>query len=175
VWKESGSETLVVGEDDVCMDNWVNDPGTSERELIVVEEIRYEGRPLTHKTEKQLLDMSERYGSICAYIQRSLMNITLLNVPDAFNETDDFIDYMISLTPSQTATGMDTDLLARYHEGIVAGAVGMLFAMPRKTWSNPTFSNQYLGQFSQTVAKATTDANQEFSRRVPRVVKYGGI
>jgi hypothetical protein len=175
VWKESGSETLVAGEDDVCLDNWINDPGTSEREMIGIEELRYEGKPLTHKTEKQMLDLSDRFGSICAYIQPSLMNITLLNVPDDFVENDDFVDYMVSLAPSQTATGMDSDLLARYHEGIVAGAVGMLFAMPKKTWSNPTFANQYLGQFSQTVARALTDANQEFSRRVPRVVKYGGI
>jgi hypothetical protein len=175
VWKISSSETLVAGEDDVCLDNWVNDPGTSERELIGVEELRYEGKPLTRKTEKQLSDLSDRYGTVCAYYQQALMAVTLLNVPDSFSDNDDFIDYMISVTPSQTATGMDGDLLARYHEGIVAGAVGTLFAMPRKTWSNPTFANQYMGQFAATLANARTDANQEFSRRVPRVVKYGGI
>jgi hypothetical protein len=175
VWKLNGSETLVVGEDDLCIDNWVNDPGTSEREMIGIEELRYDGKPLTRKTEKQLQDLSNRYGSVCAYYQKSLMAVTLLNVPDDFAEQDDFIDYMVSVTPSQTATGMDSVLLARYHDGIVAGAVGMLFAMPKKTWSNPTFANTYLGQFAATVANAQTDANQEFSRRVPRVVKYGGI
>ena len=175
VWKLRGSEGLVPGEDDICVESWFNDAGSTERQLMGIEELRYDGKPLTRRTEKQLKDMGNPFSGICAFYQSSLHIVQLLNVPDAFYENDDFIEYNISVAPSETSTGMDTDLLNRYRGGITAGAVGMLFAMPRKTWSNPQFSGQYMASFGAAITQATTDAKQEFGQRIIRVVRYGGI
>jgi hypothetical protein len=175
VWRIAGTETLVPGEDDVCIRNWVNEPGTDEKKMMVIEELRYDGKPLGRRTAKQISDLSDRLGSVQGFYQSDLHIVNLVSVPDAFYENDDFIEYSISVVPSEASTGMDTDLLDRYRHGIVAGAVGRLFAMPKKTWSNPEFAEQYLQQFAASVQEATTDAQQEFGRRIPRVVKYGGI
>lgn len=175
VWKSSGTETLIPGEDDLCIDNWVNAPGSSERQLLGVEEIRYDGKPLGRKTEKQVSDLTDRYGTVCAFYQPALHEIKLLNVPDSFADTDDFVTYNVSVAPSSTSVGMDSTIIERYRDGIISGAVGLLFGIPRKTWSNPMFAQQYMMAFAASIADATTDANQEFSRRVPRTVRYGGI
>lgn len=175
VWKLSGSDGLVAGENDICVEGWFNAPGSTERQLLVIEELRYDGSPLTRYTEKQLKALNTSFGSVSAYYQTSLHMVQLLSVPDAFYENDDFIDWTISVMPSETATGMDEVLVQRYREGIVAGAVGMLFGMPRKTWSSPQFAPQYMAVFAKTISDAQLDANQEFARRIPRVVRYGGI
>jgi hypothetical protein len=175
VWKDTGDEVLVPGEDDICIDTWVNGPGSTERQLLFIEEIRYDGKPLSHKTEKQLDDITDRFTGVCAYYQPALHIISLLNTPDSFDQNPDSISYTISVAPSPTAVGMDAEILNRYRDGIVSGAVGLLFGMPKKTWSNPQYSGQYMAQFAASIADATTDANQEFSRRIARTVRYGGI
>lgn len=175
VWKLDGTEELVEGEDDICINEWVNEPGSTERELLLIDELRYEGKPLNRKTSKQILDLSDRYGRICAYYQPNVSTVTLLNTPDDFSDNDSFIDWRVTVIPSPSSSGMDSELFSRYRDGIVYGAVGMLFSMPRKTWSSPDFAAQYISVFGRSVAEAKTDAGQEFSRRVVRVVQYGGI
>jgi hypothetical protein len=143
--------------------------------LLGVEELRYDGKPLGRKTEKQVADLTDRYGSVCAFYQPALNSIKLLNVPDAFTEIDDYITYSIAVAPSSASTGMDSTIIERYRDGIISGAVGLLFGIPRKTWSSPMFAQQYMMAFAASIAAATTDSNQEFSRRVPRTMRYGGI
>ena len=175
IWKLQGQETLVPGEDDVCIDSWINDAGSTEKSMITIEELRYEGVPLRRYTEKQIKDLTDEFSKPCGFYQPNLSYITVTNVPDAFYENDDYIEYTVSVAPSSSSTGMDSDIMERYRDGIIYGTVGMLFAVPRKTWTNQASAAYYMAEFARYIAEATTDANQEFARRIPRVVKYGGI
>jgi hypothetical protein len=72
------------------------------------------------------------------------------------------LDITVSLTPSSTATSIDSSLFERYKEIIAHGAKHRLMTVPSKSWSNPALAQYHMTQFMRGVGEARirTDNDQ---------------
>ena len=76
----------------------------------------------------------------------------------------------ISLAPTWDADEMDADILTRYREGIVAGAVARLCSIPGKAFTDPATAALNAAAFNNAVARAKVVAGQGYSRANSRVL-----
>lgn len=67
-----------------------------------------------------------------------------------------------ALTPSNSATGIDSTIFERYKEVIAHGAKHRLMNVPSKSWSNPALGQYHMTQFMRGVheARVRTDNDQ---------------
>lgn len=60
----------------------------------------------------------------------------------------------VALTPSSSATGVDSSIFERYKEVIAHGAKHRLMSVPSKSWSNPAAAQYHMTQFMRGVGEA---------------------
>lgn len=53
----------------------------------------------------------------------------------------------VALKPTRTATTLDDDLVEDWAEALINGTKGELFAMPNKTWTDPSQANYHKGLY----------------------------
>lgn len=80
------------------------------------------------------------------------------------------------LTPTRAAQDIEDFLFERHYDGLAAGALARLYAIPGQPWSNPGLSVAARERFQVAVARAKRDALNGQSRAVisirPRAFGY---
>jgi hypothetical protein len=110
-------------------------------------------------------------GTPKSFIRPSNKKIFLVPVPEASNEN---ITLYASLKPSLTATGIDTEFVENYVDGIMAGALANLFNAQDMPWANPQRAMKHEAEFQAHIQDASNKAD---GRNGPtrKLVRYGGL
>jgi len=136
------------------------------------------GEPLTPRTfswlDENLTDWRSETDLNAAYYVLDGNN-TMRLVPTPSATTAYLYDARIAVKPLLSATTLDDVLVNKYDELIIHGALGKLYVMPRKTWTDDARAAYHTGLFNAGIPAAKTEAADEFQTGVPRKVKYGGI
>lgn len=114
-------------------------PSDSGQELVRVESVHYDRNEL--KLEA-MADMSAKYGTgwasqtgtPSAYLLITPGEIRLYPIPDA--DATIGVERVLSVRPSEAATGLPDDLATKYRDEIQVGAKARLMLMPGKPWTN---------------------------------------
>lgn len=88
--------------------------------------------------------------------------VRLYPIPD----TAGVLKITAALTPSSTATGIDSTLFERYKEVIAHGAKHRLMAVPSKSWSNPAAAQYHMQQFMRGIGEARIRSDNDMSHVV---------
>lgn len=102
-------------------------------------------------------------------------NNTMRLVPTPSATTAYLYDARIAVKPLRTAAALDDVLLNKYDEYLIHGALGYLYFMPRKPWTDLNQGQYHQAAFMNSWAQARAEAADEFQVGVPRKVKYGGL
>lgn len=81
----------------------------------------------------------------------------------------------VAVKPLLTATVINDVVINKYDELIVHGALGRLYLIPRKPWTDANLAQYHEALFRNGWASARAEAADEFQTGVPRKVKYGGL
>jgi len=76
----------------------------------------------------------------------------------------------VAYAPSRAAQSTEEFLYQKYLEGVAAGALSRLMAMPAQPWSNPELSGYYRAIFGRSIISAGVEANNTYSRTGNAVV-----
>jgi hypothetical protein len=79
----------------------------------------------------------------------------------------------VAYTPSRSAQSTEEFLYQKYLEGVAAGALSRLMAMPAQPWSNPELSGYYRAVFGRAITSASIEANNTYSRTGNSVILRG--
>jgi|TARA_B110000285_G_C15018651_1_gene560365 hypothetical protein len=110
-------------------------------------------------------------GTPKSYIRPGNKKILLVPVPMT---SGDSVTLYVSLKPSLTAVGIDTDFVENYVDGIMAGTLANLFNAHDMPWANPQRAMKHEAEFEAHIRDAKNKAD---GRNGPtrRTVRYGGI
>lgn len=75
----------------------------------------------------------------------------------------------LAYVPSLTSTGVEQFIYRNNHEGLAAGALAKLHAMPGMLWANPAVVGFYLAKFNSVKGTGRVLANQAFGRTESQV------
>lgn len=82
--------------------------------------------------------------------------------------------HTIVVKPKRTSTGLREDLVERYGDYLISGAVARLASMKGAEWSDPQTAAEHSVAFQAGVSKARRECNGDNLNK-KRVVSYGGI
>lgn len=123
------------------------------------------GVPIDPKTIDLLDGTSPNWRTAVAgtpgnYFQPNPDQLTL--VP----EVQDTVDLILRVAycPLRNSTTIEGWVYQNYLEGIAAGALARLMAIPSQSWSNATLAQYYLKLFGAAVNDATIEASKAFTR-----------
>jgi hypothetical protein len=102
-------------------------------------------------------------------------NNTIRFVPVPAETTASLYNIRVAVKPKLTATAVDDVVLNKYDETLVNGALGRLYLIPRKPWTDANLAQFHEGLFRAAIPAARSEAADEFQTGVRRKVKYGGI
>jgi hypothetical protein len=88
--------------------------------------------------------------------------IRLYPTPDSNGK----MDITAALTPSNSASGIDSTIFERYKEIIAHGAKHRLMNVPSKSWSNPALGQYHMTQFMRGVGEARLRVDNDQSHVV---------
>ena len=100
---------------------------------------------------------------------------TIRLAPTPASTTADLYFARLAVKPLLTATVVDDVVFNKYDELIIHGALGRLYALPRKPWTDFNLAQYHQAQFMTGIPSARTEAADEFQTGIPRKVKYGGL
>lgn len=102
-------------------------------------------------------------------------NSTVRLVPTPSVTTAYLYDLRVSVKPLLTATALNDLLVNRFREELIHGAMGHLYLIPRKPWTDLNLATYHQAQFMSSWPAARAAAADEFQTGVLRTVKYGGL
>ena len=102
-------------------------------------------------------------------------NNTLRLVPTPSTTTLNLYDARIAVKPLMSATTLDDVLVNKHREALISGALGKLFLIPRKPWTDLELGQYHQAVFVNSWPRARAETADEFQTGVPRKVKYGGL
>jgi hypothetical protein len=102
-------------------------------------------------------------------------NNTLRLSPTPSSTSANLYTARVAVKPLLTATTLDDLLVNKFSEDLIHGALGQLYLIPRKPWTDLNLGQYHQALFSESFAGARTAAAEEFETGVPRKVKYGGL
>ena len=79
-----------------------------------------------------------------------------------------------AVAPSGLAVELPERLGNEFRDALVAGALARLMKIPGAEWSNPQMAMYYQGEFEEAKARAATRAEDGFTKKRTRIVRYGG-
>jgi len=130
VWTmDSMPTTILAGESSYSLDPPDN------ADLASVERVRLLGADLRPNSTFEWDEKRDESGAPRDYMVTEPLVVHLWPTPDATNPSA--MKVKVALQPSSTSSQGPAFLLARYKEGIVAGALSKLMLIPDKTWTNP--------------------------------------
>ena len=157
IWEE----TLVTVDVDATDFPYTLTPTDAETRIDRVKEVFFDGLRMTPWSQVEakdtLTDWRDLEGTPSVYLVNVRNELEL--VPFATDVTG-ALDVTMSVVPTWDATGMDSYILERYRDGLVAGAVARLCAIPGQMFTNTEFADHYGGLFRAAVSLATLDANK---------------
>lgn len=119
-----------------------------------------DGRELTAVKLRDLPTNRDTFvGKPTAYSLMFGDQVKLYPVPD----NKGLLRLMVALTPSSTASGIDSTLFERYKEVIAHGAKHRLMSVPSKSWSNPAAAQYHMTQFMRGIGEARIRADNNMS------------
>lgn len=89
--------------------------------------------------------------------------LTLVETPDA-SITGGLV-VTVAEKPTINATTVPDVLLSRYHEAVKCGALGALFAMKRKPWSDTSLATFHMQRFNALTGRADSERAKSFTRK----------
>jgi hypothetical protein len=103
------------------------------------------------------------------YLHPDDKTVRLWKTPDAA--------YSIAITlaakPTQAASGIEAWFGDRYGDGIVAGALAQLFALPKKPWTDLGMAGFHAGRFETSARSATAEADKDGTSAPIRTLRVG--
>ena len=131
--------------------------------------------PTTYaKLDRERADWREETDVSALYYVRDGYNSIRL-VPTPAESISNKYYIRLALKPLLTATSFDDTFGRKYDEALIHGALGRLFAQPRKPWTDETRAAFHNAAFEAAKLEARSEAADEFQTGVPRKVKYGGL
>lgn len=149
----------------------------ADSEIVDLVSIKYnENETLTPKTDAQLERMSDDWRTDTGdpYYYQRLGNATIKVIPIPQTVITDAIVVKAALQPAKTATTIDDKIIDDYGEYIIYGALGRLFRMSNKPWTDLNLSASYTAMFRSKFGEAKSRGTNERSRKTTRRVRYGG-
>lgn len=167
VWEEPLAQASVTGLD-FPYTLAPTDPGTR---ISRVKEVFLDGIRLTPWTRAESLtttpDWREVVGYPTAYLVDKDFNLRV--VPALSDSSTAALDVTLALVPTWTAESLDDVLVDLYREGLVAGAVSRLCAIPGQSFTNLDLAAAFGALFRVAIGTAISDANQGFTSANSRV------
>lgn len=122
-----------------------------------------DGRELTAVKLRDLPTNRDTFvGKPTAYSTLFDDQVKLYPVPDAKGT----LKLLAALTPSSTATGINSTVFERYKEVIAHGAKHRLMNVPSKSWSNPALAQYHMAQFMRGIGEARIRIDNNMSHVV---------
>lgn len=141
--------------------------GDAAQDLLRVESIRYDGKELEPVAQDALDksfgdDWSTHTGFPNRFLQLTPGSVVLYPVPDVDAVTG--VTARLSVTPSESSTGLPDDLAIKFYEPIHIGARSRLMLYPGKPWTNYDLAAVYGNAFTDMADAANVQASMSFSR-----------
>ncbi len=149
----------------------------SDSQIVSVAEVILDKVALVKASLDQL---SRRYSGgwatevgtpIWFYLGTDRNQIRLVPIPS----TSGLLYARLILEPTLLASSLDTVLLDRHLDILMAGALGRLLRYPDRSWTHFQLAAAYQAQFEQGKRVIRSQAADGFQPGVPRSVTYGGI
>lgn len=96
------------------------------------------------------------------FLQPTPNSIRLIGIPNF--DLAAGLAVTVTVYPAPTVTEIDDWVYGEYYEGIAAGALSRLLAIPAQAWTNLKLVDYYRGQFEAAFGKARDKALRGFSR-----------
>lgn len=91
--------------------------------------------------------------------------INLSDMPDSDVKEETLEGMRVSLAVTQKSLECPLFVFDRYYEGILAGTMASLQAMPGKDWSNPNMVDYNTTIYEQAVKEAQSDLDTRFNKK----------
>jgi hypothetical protein len=151
-------------------------PTDAGQELVRIEAVWYDGKPLGLVTDEVLDagyadDWRTHTGTPTDYLQLVPGEIRLHPLPVSDATTG--VTARLSVAPSEAATGLPDDLALKFRDEIQVGAKARLMLYPNRPWTNGDLASVYGQAFDNLVGTATAAAARSFAQaRIPSRMKW---
>jgi hypothetical protein len=112
-------------------------------------------------------DYDSRYGAPVFYTQETPGEIKVLPVPDS-NSTGELV-VTVAVRPKRDATSADRDMMDRYEDPIINGALARIYAIPNQPFTNPEMALMRQRMFREGIVAGKIDANKSLTTASLRV------
>lgn len=146
-------------------------PADASQDLVRIEAAWFDGRQLSPVTPETLDAMHptawhEMTGSVEHYLEMEPGQLRLFRIPMA--DAQQGLKLRLSVTPSETATGLPDDIALRFRDAMHVGAKARLMLYPGKPWSNPELAAVYAQAFTGLIERANVNAARaHVNARIP--------
>lgn len=147
-------------------------PVPDETRLVKIQWVKVDGKAIDATSPKQATDEPRSIGEALRYYQNGLTGISFDPAPSKTLPIE--FSTEVALTPTQVATQLDDELVERYQDTILHGALYILYRNPGMPWHDLKVSNDHLQHFQLGIEEAKSEANRDNTNR-PKVMAYGGI
>jgi hypothetical protein len=146
--------------------------------VVDVQGVEHNGKPLIlstpAKTGRELGDdWRAQYSTPRFAIRSGVASVRV--APGTSEAATAALRFILELKPTVGATTLDDVFAEPYSETIVNGALARLLAITDKPWSSVSGAARFLTLFYSKFAEASSKADNNRTRNVPRKVKYGGL
>lgn len=153
-------------------------PANTELVDIITMKNSAGGEPLEPRTYAQLdRDFSQWRTTMSTdakyYVLESNNVLRLVYTPSTTVADKYFIRF--SVKPLITATELSDLLVNKYDQKLINGALGRLYMLPRKPWTDFNLGQYYNTLFMGSWPEAKAESSDEYQVGVPRRVQYGGL
>lgn len=122
-----------------------------------------------HKVQKVELNNTE-ISPGDGYEMLDRVTMWLNSKPGA--DIDNGLEINVAVTPTRSATSIDDDLFETHYDTLVAGALGRLFRIPGKAWTNPAMAAYYEAKFSDGIATSKGELSKNYTNAQIRTTSY---
>jgi hypothetical protein len=77
---------------------------------------------------------------------------------------------IVSFTVCRTAVRVEADFFDRWADGLAAGIISSILAIPKKSWTDPAAAAGFRAKFDQAISNAKIAVSRNFDKYAPRTV-----
>lgn len=141
-------------------------PDDNTTAIVRVEEVGLGDEPLGDMTDGVDSGWQDQVGTPVKFFQMTPGVLRLVPYPDV--ALTDLLQPVVSLRPSDAATGIPDELFGTYREQIASGAKAAVLLMAAQPWANPDLGMAYSGAFREAIDLAKSRAAIAFGKRRKR-------
>lgn len=183
-WRETYDITLVNGqaEYDVLDSTITGIPYTIADAAFEVEVaswkcVMYNNQEVVHRTKDKIAAVGDAttQSRFWGYTNPTGSTIRLMGTPTSVEDTQ-LLTVTVALKPARERSMIwSDDMVDKYKDTIVSGALARLLKIPRMPWKDLALSAHYEALFREGCDDANNQGQTASSRRVVRITGYGGI